>query len=210
ASVKEGIQTFSTLCIRYGISRKTGYKWLTRYEEEGPKGLYNQKRARLTQSHQTPKSLVNEILRTKSQHKDWGPKKIKSWLEKEYSKESWPAVSTIGDILKKNGLVEPRTKRKHVPPYTHPFLSCMKSNDVWSADFKGQFRTEDKKYCYPFTVTDNHSRFIIRCDGYLNPSLKNVQKSMVKAFKEHGLPRAIRTDNGTPFASTGIGGLTQL
>jgi len=121
-----------------------------------------------------------------------------------------PASSTIGDILKKHGLVEPRIKRKRVAPYSQPFLSCTKPNEVWSADFKGQFKTDDKKYCYPLTVTDNYSRFIIRCDGYLSPSLENVQKSMIKAFKEYGLPRAIRTDNGTPFASTGAGGLSRL
>lgn len=210
ASVKEGAHSFSTICRSYGISRKTGYKWLNRYEEEGPEGLYDQKRARVTQSHRTEERLVKQILKVKKKHKDWGPKKLRARLVELYSNENWPAISTIGDILKKHGLVEPRKKRRHVPPYAQPFLDCTKPNDVWSADFKGQFRTGDKKYCYPFTVTDNHSRFIISCDGYLNPSLKNVQKSMIKAFKEYGLPTAIRTDNGTPFAATGAGGLSRL
>lgn len=210
ASIKEGALSFSAVCKFYGISRKTGYKWLSRYEEEGPKGLYDQKRARYTQSHQAPQSQVKAILKAKNKYKDWGPKKVKSYLEREYPNEIWPAASTVGDILKKNGLVEPRTKRRHVTPYTQPFLLCTRPNDVWSADFKGQFKTNDKKYCYPFTVTDNYSRFIITCDGYLSPSLKNVQKSMIKAFKEYGLPKAIRTDNGTPFASTGAGGLSRL
>ena len=210
AFVKGGTQPFSSICKRLGISRKTGYKWLERYENEGPKGLYDHKRSRLTQSKETSTKQVETILKAKNKFKDWGPKKLKIWLEREHENEHWPATSTIGDILKKHGLVEPRAKRKRVVPYTQPFLACTKPNDVWSADFKGQFKTNDRKYCYPFTVTDNYSRFIIKCDGYLSPSLANVQRSMIEAFKEYGLPKAIRTDNGTPFASSNVGGLSRL
>lgn len=210
AAIRENKSSMSTICQCFGISRKTGYKWLERYEEEGPQGLYEHSRARKTQSHQTPSKQLKLIIKAKRKFKDWGPKKLKVWLESEYSQERWPAASTIGDILKKHGMVEPRKIRRSVPPQTTPFSDCRTSNDVWSADFKGQFRTGDKKYCYPLTITDNHSRFIIACDGYLNPTLKNVQKSMVKAFKTYGLPKAIRTDNGTPFASTSVGGISQL
>lgn len=210
AAVKEKRHSISVLCRKFSISRKTGYKWLKRYAEEGAKGLYAQTKARKTQSHQTTEKQQRLILKAKTRFKDWGPKKIKAWLEVEYSQQEWPAASTIGDILKKHGMVEPRSFRRRVPPQSEPFGDCEKPNDVWSADFKGQFRTGDKKYCYPLTVTDNHSRFILACDGYLRPTLQNVQKSMLKAFNEHGLPKAIRTDNGTPFASTGAGGLSRL
>jgi len=210
AAIKQKHYYMSEICEKVGISRKTGYKWLKRYENEGPKGLYERSRARIIQKNRTSDSQLKLILDTKQRFQHWGPKKIKCWLETNYTNKKFPAASTIGNILQKHAMVEHRKKRKNIPPYTKPFINCTRSNDVWSADFKGQFHMGNKSYCYPLTITDNFSRYIIACDGYLSPTFKNVKKSFIRAFKEFGLPIAIKTDNGTPFSSVSAGGLSQL
>lgn len=209
AEIKAGNETVSNICHRYGISRKTGYKWLRRYEELGPSGLYERSRARATQE-QTPSVIIDAILEAKARFTYWGPRKIKAWLESEFPERNWPAASTIGNIFKKEGLTVSRKRRISVPAYTRPFSQCVEPNDVWSADFKGQFKTGDKLYCYPLTVSDNFSRFIITCSGYLKPNYDNVKKGFIKAFQMYGLPKAIKTDNGSPFATVSPGGLSKL
>lgn len=210
AAIKEGSLSMTDLCNNFGISRKTGYKWLERYESHGPSGLEDRVRARLTQEHRIQDSKVNSILQLKAKYMNWGPKKLKIRLEHDNPDTVWPAASTIGDILKQHGLVDRRKKRKRVPPFTQPFSECNESNDSWSADFKGQFLLGNNKYCYPVTITDNFSRYILACDGYLNPTLENVKRSFKYAFIDYGLPNSIKTDNGTPFSSTSIAGLSQL
>jgi putative transposase len=143
-------------------------------------------------------------------HQTLGPKKIVARLEKLYPKLTWPAPSTAGSILKKEGLVEPRHLKRHTPPYTQPFRSCTRPNDVWSIDFKGQFRTGDSRLCYPLTVSDNYSRFLLGCHGLYHPNYENTKPWLERAFREYGLPLAIRNDNGAPFASVGLGGLSTL
>ncbi len=200
----------ASLCRCFAISRKTGYKWINRFKAEGYPGLQNRSRARLTQSHQTPTTVVEQILELKHRHPDWGPVTIGSVLYRQDPAATWPADSTIGAILKRHGLVKPRRKRHKVPPQTQPLAHANAPNEVWSSDFKGQFRLRNGHYCYPLTLTDNCSRFLIRCQGLYGTRLQPTQRIYESAFREYGLPKRIRTDNGYPFAMVTLGGLTPL
>lgn len=198
------------LCARFGISRKTGYKWLTRYATDSLEGLHDGSRARRTQAHAAPADVVADILACRMEHPRWGPKKIRQRLMDRHPDRCWPASSTVGDLLKRHGLVAPRHKRHRTPPYTEPFADCASPNDVWCADFKGWFYTRDGRRCDPFTLADARSRFLLRCQVVPRPSRRYVQAVCDAAFREYGMPRAIRTDNGPPFASPSIGGLSLL
>jgi len=201
--------SFTALCRRYGISRKTGYKLINRFKEEGEQAL----RPRSHGRHHHPNAISYEVqkrvIELKHRFPQWGPEKLRDWLFLNEGHQSWPAASTLGDILKKHGLVKPRKYRKQVPAYSNPFSGCTAPNDVWRADFKGQFKV-DGRYCYPLTISDNHSRFLLLCKGLGHPSLKETMPGFEQAFIEFGLPDAIKTDNGQPFAGLGIGGLTPL
>lgn len=200
----------SELCRRFDISRKTAYKWLNRYDTEGVDGLKDRSKANHVSHNATPNDIVAQLLEIKHQYPLWGPKKINYYLVKHKPAILWPAISTIGEILKKHGLTKCRKFRRHVPPYTKPFNECDAPNKVWSADFKGQFRVGEQGYCYPLTITDNYSRFLLMCKGLSRPTGENVKKWFERAFIEYGLPEAIRTDNGTPFSSVSVAGLSEL
>jgi transposase InsO family protein len=206
----EGVYCVSELSERYGVSRKTAYKWLKRFEEEGPGGL--EPRASMAEEvwNRTPEEMEAVLVAVREKHPDWGPKKIRDVLEKRQGDVDWPAVSTIAAILKRNGLVQGRRRRKREGHPGPPEGEPEKANEVWGMDFKGQFRTRNGVYCYPFTVTDLMSRYLLCCDGYLSTEGDGPRKSLEKIFREYGLPEAIRSDNGAPFASTGIGRLTRL
>lgn len=206
----EDIYGITELSIKFGLSRKTIYKWIDRYIDEGIIGLEEKSRAAKSHPNITDSSKIERIIEFKLSHDKWGPKKIIDCLERKYQGESWPTVSTAGEWLKKNGLVKSRKKRRHVQRYQDHFVDCMKPNDVWSADYKGQFYTKDRKVCYPLTVTDNYSRYLIACDGLEGPRYIETKGCFERIFREYGLPKAIRTDNGTPFAGTSIGGLSRL
>jgi len=199
-----------SLSEMYEVSRKTIYKWVRRYESEGPLGLEERSAAPRSHPNATPPGTAREIVATRLRHRKWGPKKVIAWLEEHRPGERWPAVSTAGEILKREGLVLPRRKRRRTPPYTEPFIECNRPDAVWSADFKGQFKTGDGKPCYPLTMTDNKSRYLLCCRGLNRPTFEQTKPWFEWAFKEYGLPEAIRTDNGAPFASVGSGGLTRL
>ena len=198
------------LSNKYGISRPIIYKWLNRYEELGIDGLKEQSRAPIHSPNQTKDDIVELIVKEKLKNRNRGPKKIYNQLKTQYPNIDWPTPSTIGEWLKKHGLVKKRKKRLRVPPYAEPFQLCQAPNAVWSADYKGQFFTLDGKLCYPLTVSDNYSRYLLRCKGLLGPRYQPTRKIFESAFREYGLPDAIRVDNGTPFASRGIGGLSRL
>jgi len=135
---------------------------------------------------------------------------VVSLLKRQYPEQRWPAISTAQSILYKAGLVKPRKTRRHTPPYNHPFQKCNRPNDSWSIDYKGQFRMGDGRQCYPLTITDNYSRYLLKCRGLRHPSYEDTQPHLERAFREYGLPLAVRSDNGAPFASTGLGGLSRL
>lgn len=197
-------------CRRFGISRKTGYKWRERYRLYGLTGAHERSRARHTQSHRISEAMVEELLKIKQKQLDWGPKKIRDWFMLWRPELDVPAASTIGELFQRHGLVKARSQRRRSPPYTQPFVTCTEPNDVWSADFKGQFKLGNDRWCYPFTLTDNCSRYLLACQGGYDTSLTGVRRCLEHAFREYGLPRAIRTDNGTPFASNGLAGLSRL
>lgn len=210
ADWQTGYFSITDLSQKYGISRKTAYKWIDRYEELGIDGLKEQSRRPNHSPNQTTNDLIEMIVKEKLKNRNRGSKKIYNQLKIQYPDIDWPAPSTMGEWLKKHGLVKKRKRRLRVPPYTEPFQSCQKPNAVWSADFKGQFFTLDGKLCYPLTVSDNYSRYLLKCQGLPGPRYQLTKKVFKSAFREYGLPDAIRVDNGTPFASRGIGGLSRL
>ena len=198
------------LCERYGVSRKTGYKWAGRYEREGPDGLRERSRAPHHCPHRISADVAEAICTARTQHPGWGPEKLLQWLKRRHPTMDVPAASTAGDLLARRGLVRKRRRRRH---YTHPGVvppTTEEPNDLWTADFKGHFRTRDGVYCYPLTVADQHSRYLLACQGLLSTKGVGVRPVFDRLFREYGLPRAIRTDNGVPFATTGIHGLSQL
>lgn len=199
----------SELCEECGVSRKTGYKWVKRYSEGGVSGLLDQNRAPLTPNRKYPKSQIDRVLELKQKYPRYGPKKILALLKRHNPEESWPSPTRLYEILKEHHLVCSRKLRKRVPR-TQPLGEVNASNDVWCADFKGWFLTKDKSKVEPFTVTDGFSRFIIKCIHFERKRFEDVWNSLSKAFYEYGLPNRIRTDNGPPFASTGVGRLSKL
>ena len=207
---ERSLYSMMELCERYGVSRKTGYKWVARYEREGPDGLREQSRAPHHCPHRIAADVAAAICAGRRQHPSWGPEKILHWLKRRQPELGLPATSTAGDLLARRGLVKKRRRRRH---YTHPGVvppTTERPNDLWTSDFKGHFRTRDGIYCYPLTVADQHTRYLLGCHGLLSTRGQGVRPIFDRLFREYGLPRAIRTDNGVPFATTGIHGLSQL
>jgi transposase InsO family protein len=198
------------LSQKYGISRPTVYKWLERYKRLGIEGLKEQKRAPKNCPHRTPERIINLVIQEKLKNRKRGPRKVRAQLKRRYPEIHFPATSTLAYWLKKEGLVEPRKKRKHVPPYTQPFCKCQEPNDVWSLDYKGQFYMKNNRVCYPATLSDNFSRYLLGCKALEGPRYAPTRKVLIEAFREYGLPDAIRSDNGTPFAGKCAGGLSRL
>jgi len=205
-----GEYTKSELCRAYEISRPTADKWIARYTERGAQGLEERARAPHTHPNETPEELRAMIVETKLRHQTWGPKKVVDYLRREGPQWDWPADSTAGEILKRAGLVRPRVRRHRVAPYSDPFRDCGAPNQSWSADFKGDFRLGNARRCYPLTISDNFSRYLLVCRALERPSHEAVHPWFEWVFREYGLPEAIRTDNGAPFASLAVGGISQL
>jgi len=194
----------------YGVSRKTIYKWIDRYKAEGAMGLEERSRAPTHHHNAIPLDIAKQVVDTKLRYQKWGPKKVIAWLKEHNPDIEWPVASTASAILKREGLVMPRKRKRRVPSYAEPFQTYDKPNEVWSIDFKGQFRTLDRKLCYPLTVTDNCSRYLLLCRGLHRPTFEESQPWLERTFREYGLPKAIKTDNGAPFASVSLGGLSRL
>jgi len=207
---EQGERSMSELCERYGIARETGYVWLRRYRELGIKGLVERSRAALRHPNQTPESLERMVVELRQAHMRWGPRKLKQILERNEPGRMWPAASTIGSLLKREGLVVGRRKRMRTPPYSQPLAHADEVNRVWCADFKGWFRTQDGERIDPLTITDAHSRYLLRCQAVEKADTTRVQAIFEAAFREYGMPEIIRTDNGAPFASKAPGGLSRL
>jgi putative transposase len=205
-----GEHSMSELCQRYQISRETGYVWLRRYRQAGLEGLLERSRAAQRHSNQTPEQIEQSILELRQAHMRWGPRKLKRVLERDQPGRVWPATSTIGTLLKREGLVVPRKKRLHAVAYTEPLGHADGANRVWCADFKGWLRTADGERIDPLTISDAHSRYLLRCQAAEKSDTAWVQAIFEAAFREYGLPEAIRTDNGAPFASPAVAGLSRL
>lgn len=205
-----GEYTMTELCQRFEIARETGYVWLRRYRQTGLPGLVERSRAAHRHPNQTPEAIERMVLELRQAHMHWGPRKLRRILQRDEPGRGWPTVSTIGALLKREGLVVGRRKRLHTPPYSQPLAHAHKANLVWCADFKGWFRTGDHERIDPLTISDAHSRYLLRCQAVEKTDTARVRAIFEAAFREYGLPEAIRTDNGEPFASRAIAGLSRL
>lgn len=207
--VNESDETFTELCARFGISRKTGYKWLARYEARGAAGLAEHRPVAHSCPHRTPAEVLDRLIELRKEHPKWGPKKLRARLQ-TLGVEVLPAASTIGDALKKHGLIRPRRRRVHPPMYATPILPTAYPNETWCVDFKGHFAVGDKTRCHPLTITDHTTRYLLKCEGLVKTDDAAVRPHFERVFREFGLPIRIRSDNGPPFATPAIGGLSAL
>lgn len=201
--------TMTELAERYDISRKTAYKWVDRYAADPAHGLAERSRAPHVHGRAIEPEVCAAIVALRRAHPRWGPKKLAAVLSERESRRVWPAASTMGDLLRREGLSAPRRRERYVVPLTQPLAAAQAPNDVWTADFKGWFRTADGTRCDPLTVADACSRLVLCC-RIVAPSERGVRPWFERTFREYGLPRALRTDNGSPFATTGAGRLSHL
>lgn len=206
----KGERRFAELCRRFGIARKTGYECVARFKESGRAGLAE----RSSVPHNSPQAIgastAAAIIAERQKRPTWGARKIRLILQREKPKVAWPAASSIGELLKREGLIQSRATRRKTPPYTQPLAHAEAPNQVWCADFKGWFYCGDGARCDPFTVTDAHSRFLLCCRVTEKTDGPHVRAVMEAVFRQHGLPAAMRTDNGPPFASRAPAGLSRL
>ena len=210
ADVLRGGLPVVELCDDYGISRKTGYKWIDRYLKEGPEGLRDRSRRPAGCPNGTSPELVHAIIDARRRHPSWGAKKLLKILHDKHPRWSWPQRSTVCEILKRNGLVTKKRRRRAIGHPGKPTTIVTAPNDLWCADYKGQFKTGDGRYCYPLTVTDDFSRYLIGCQGLLDTSVDGAKPVFTRLFREFGLPKRIRTDNGVPFATHTLARLSRL
>lgn len=201
--------TMTELAERYQISRKTAYKWVGRYEVDPAHGLADRSRAPHVHGRAIGPELCGAIVALRRAHPRWGPKKLYAVLTEREPRRAWPAASTMGDLLRREGLSEPRRRQRYIVPLTQPLAAAQAPNDVWTADFKGWFRTADGTRCDPLTVADACSRLVLCC-RIVAPNERGVRPWFERTFREYGLPRALRTDNGSPFATTGAARLSHL
>jgi putative transposase len=206
----KGYLSITDLSNKYAISRPTVYKWLKRYKHLGIDGLNERSRAPKRCAHRTSQAILDLVIQEKLKNRKRGPRKVRAQLKRQHPEVVLPAVSTLAYWLKKEGLVQRRKKRRHVSAYTQPFSECNGPNEVWSMDYKGQFPMKNGRNCYPLTVSDNYSRSLLRCQALAGPRYKPTKDVLQSAFREYGIPQAIRSDNGTPFAGKGIAGISRL
>lgn len=199
-AAQEGRFTMTELCASYGIARKTGYKWLCRYVQSGLEGLNERSRAPRRRPLKTPAEVEELIVEMRDAHPTWGAAKLKAALERDRPELAVPARSTVHDILKRHKRVRRRRRRRKRAPSPAPSLGATQPNDVWCTDFKGEFRTQDGVYCYPLTVSDHSSRYLLACHGLLGTESAGSRRVFERLFDTHGVPSAILSDNGVPFS----------
>jgi putative transposase len=209
-AVEKGEESFAAICRRFNVSRRIGYKWRSRFEEEGAAGLFDRSRAPLHHPQAIGEEIAERCLEVRRAHPTWGPVKVLAYLERHAPKTDWPAVSTIGELFDREGLTVKRRLRRRSPPSSAPFADCAAANDVWCIDFKGWFLTGDGARCEPLTITDACSRYLLRCQALPRADTDHVWPVLEAAFREFGLPHYMRSDNGSPFAARGAGGLSRL
>jgi putative transposase len=201
----------SELCARYGVSRRIGYKGLARYETEGRGGLVDRSHVPHHCPHKIQAAMAELLITMRLAHPHWGARKLLAVLRRQHPQvRVWPAASTVADLLARRGLVHKRHARRASvhPGVVRPVTEA--PNDLWTADFKGQLRPGDGQYCYPLTLADQHTRYLLACHGLLSTQTVTAKPIFERAFREYGLPLAIRTDNGVPFATQAIHGLSYL
>jgi len=210
ADVLRGTLSVVELCDSYGISRKTAYKWIDRYLKEGPGALLERSRRPENSPNSTPPELVQAIIEARRHHPSWGAKKLLKILRDKHPRWPWPQRTAVCDILKRSGLIAKKRRRRAIGHPGKPTTIVTAPNDLWCADYKGQFKTGDGRYCFPLTVTDHFSRYILGCHGLLNTSVADAKPVFTRLFREFGLPKRIRTDNGVPFATHTLARLSRL
>jgi transposase InsO family protein len=198
------------LCQLYGVSRKTAYKWIDRYLRHGPAGLDERSRRPRQSPNETAPEIVAAFLEARRRHPSWGAKKFLTLVHKSHPRWELPGRSTVCDILSRNGMVPKQRQRRRIGHPGKPTSTILAPNDVWSADFKGQFKTGDGLYCYPLTVTDGYSRYLLGCQALYSTAVVGTKPVFTRLFKEYGLPLRIRTDNGVPFATNTLARLSSL
>lgn len=202
--------SFAELCARFGISRKTGYKLVARYEAEGTDGMKERSRRPHHCPFASDPSCVAALLDLRHKHPTWGAKKLLGILTRRQPRAPWPAPSTVALILARHGLIRsPRRRRTPLHP-GRPLTPMTAPNAIWTADFKGQFKTLDGLYCFPLTIVDGFSRYLLTCRALGSVRHRETRPVFERLFREYGLPDRIRTDNGAPFASMALGRLSQL
>jgi transposase InsO family protein len=202
--------SFTELCARFGVSRETGYRLVERYLEQGPAGLEERSRRPRTSPNQTAPHIVEALLELRRRHPRWGAKKLIPLLGKRHRSWDLPARTTVFEILNRHGMVPKKRRRRAIGHPGRPTSQILAPNDLWCADFKGEFKTGDGIYCYPLTVTDDHSRFLLGCQGLLSTKVVEAKPVFTRLFREYGLPKRIRTDNGVPFATNTLARLSRL
>lgn len=212
-SYETKLYTVSELCELYEISRKTAYKWIARHREEGQSGLVDRSRRPKTSPSATDPKAVRKILEAREKHPRWGPAKLLAWLGRLGGKQpklELPGKTAAGEILKRHGLITPHQGRRRRVRWRRPLQAIERPNQVWTTDFKGQFRTGNRVYCYPLTIADGCSRYVLGCEGLLSTKHGQAWPVFERVFREFGLPDVMRSDNGLPFSSHAIGGLSRL
>jgi transposase InsO family protein len=207
---QKGERTLSELCRYFGITRRTGYKWLDRFNQSGVLGLQDASRAPRNHPNAVAPEMEERIIELREVHPRYGPRKLLYLLEGREPERTWPCTSTVGKILKDRGLIPERRRRRRATPSASPFAQCNNPNETWCIDFKGWFCTGDGRRCNPLTITDASSRYLLCCHALPTEQTRHVKSRMELVFGEYGLPKTIRSDNGTPFASTGLAGLSRL
>lgn len=207
---RQRVASFTELCRHYGISRTTGYKWLERANQSGLDYLQELPRRPHHCPHATPPELVARLIEARRHHPGWGPRKLLKLLRRQDPHQPWPARSTVAALLRRHGLVLPRRRRKYPGHAGRPLTPMSAPNVIWTADYKGQFKTGDGRYCFPLTVQDGFSRYLLVCRGLTGTTTAECRPVFERLFQEYGLPEILRTDNGVPFATGALGRLSTL
>jgi transposase InsO family protein len=210
ADARQRVASFTELCRHYGISRTTGYKWLDRADQSGLDYLQELSRRPRTCPHATAPELVAKLVEARRHHPDWGPRKLLKLLRRQDRHQPWPARSTVAALLRRHGLVLPRRRRTYPGHPGRPLTPMSAPNVIWTADYKGEFKTGDGRYCYPLTLQDGFSRYLLSCRGLTGTTTAECWPVFTRLFQEYGLPEILRTDNGVPFATGALGRLSQL
>ena len=205
-----GTRSVTELCAEYGISRKTAYKWIDRYIRRGPGGLEDRSRRPRDTPTATPVPIVDALIALRHRHPTWGPKKLLAYLRRRHPTWTLPGRSVTAALLKRRGLIRRRTPRRVIGHPGKPNTLIVAPNQVWCADFKGQFRMGNGRYCYPLTVTDGYSRYLLGCHGLPSTAVQGAKPVFTRLFQEYGLPQYIRSDNGVPFATNTLARLSRL
>jgi putative transposase len=205
-----GSGSTTELCIEYGISRKTAYKWIERYIRQGPSGLEDRSRRPRRAPNATAPEVATALIELRRRHPSWGAKKLLSILRRRHPNWALPGRSTGCVILHRHGLIRRTTRRRVIGHPGKPGSLILGPNHIWCADFKGQFRMGNGRYCYPLTLTDAHSRFLLCCHGLPSTAVQGAKPVFARLFQQFGLPQFIRTDNGVPFATNTLARLSRL